>query len=63
MLDKPRILSLSPTRLINSIKHEHSCKILYLLSLLLSVGVLCLFLVCCAVFSVLSSFAIILLGK
>ena len=31
MLGKPRILSLSPTRLINSIKHEHSCKILYLL--------------------------------
>ena len=29
MLGKPRILSLSPTRLINSIKHEHSCKILY----------------------------------
>ena len=30
MLGKPRILSLFPTRLINSIKHEHSCKILYL---------------------------------
>ena len=30
MLGKPRILSLFfPTRLINSIKHEHSCKILY----------------------------------
>ena len=29
MLGKPRILSVSPTRLINSIKHEHSCKILY----------------------------------
>ena len=28
-LGKPRILSLTPTRLINSIKHEHSCKILY----------------------------------
>ena len=28
---KPRILSLFLTRLINSIKHEHSCKILYLL--------------------------------
>ena len=26
MLDKPRILSHFPTRLINSIKHEHSCK-------------------------------------
>ena len=30
MLGKPRILSLFPTRLINSIKHEHSCKILYI---------------------------------
>ena len=30
MLGKPRILSFSPTRSINSIKHEHSCKILYL---------------------------------
>ena len=30
MLGKPRILSLLPTRLINSIKHEHSCKILYI---------------------------------
>ena len=30
MLGKPRILSLSPTRLINSIKHEYSCKILYI---------------------------------
>ena len=30
MLDKPCILSLFATRLINSIKHEHSCKILYL---------------------------------
>ena len=29
MLGKPRILSLFPTHLINSIKHEHSCKILY----------------------------------
>ena len=29
MLGKPRILSLFPTRLINSIKHEHSFKILY----------------------------------
>ena len=29
MLGKPRILSLSPTRLIDSIKHGHSCKILY----------------------------------
>ena len=30
MLGKPRILSFSQTRLINSIKHEHLCKILYL---------------------------------
>ena len=30
MLGKPRFISFSPTRLINSIKHEHSCKILYL---------------------------------
>ena len=29
MLGKPHILSFFPTRLINSIKHEHSCKILY----------------------------------
>ena len=29
MRGKPRILSLFPTRLINSIKHEHSFKILY----------------------------------
>ena len=29
MRGKPRILSLFPTRLINSIRHEHSCKILY----------------------------------
>ena len=29
MLGKPRILSLFQTRFINSIKHEHSCKILY----------------------------------
>ena len=29
MLGKPHILSLFQTRLINSIKHEHSCKILY----------------------------------
>ena len=32
MLDKRQILSLSPTRLIKSIKHEHSCKILYISS-------------------------------
>ena len=32
MLGKPGILSLFPTRLINSIKHEHSCKILYIFS-------------------------------
>ena len=30
MLGKPRIYLVSSTRLINSIKHEHSCKILYL---------------------------------
>ena len=29
MLGKPRIYLFSPPRLINSIKHEHSCKILY----------------------------------
>ena len=29
MLLKPHILSLSPTRLMNSIKHEHACRILY----------------------------------
>ena len=34
MLGKPRIVSLFPTRLINSIKHEHSCKILYYLAIL-----------------------------
>ena len=33
MRDKPRILSLSPTRLINSILHEHSCRILYIIFL------------------------------
>ena len=33
MLEKPRILSLFPNSFnINSIKHEHSCKILYLFS-------------------------------
>ena len=32
MLDKPRYLSISPTRLINSMKHEHSCKILFFYS-------------------------------
>ena len=30
MLGKPRILSLFPTRLINSLKHELLCKILYI---------------------------------
>ena len=30
MLDKAWFLSLSPTHLINSIKHEHSYKVLYL---------------------------------
>ena len=30
MLGKPRILSLSSIRFINSIKHEHECKILYI---------------------------------
>ena len=29
-LGKPRIFLFSQTRSINSIKHEHSCKILYL---------------------------------
>ena len=29
MLGKPRILTLFPTRLINVIKHELSCKIFY----------------------------------
>ena len=29
MLGKPRILSLFPNSVINSIKHEHSCQILY----------------------------------
>ena len=31
MLGKPRIYLFSSTRLINSKKHEHSCKILYLI--------------------------------
>ena len=35
MLDKPHILSLFPTRLINSIKHEHSCKIFYFFNVLI----------------------------
>ena len=30
MLGKPRLYLLSSTRLINSIKHEHSCKIFYM---------------------------------
>ena len=30
MLGKPCILSFSPAQFINSIKHEHSCKILYM---------------------------------
>ena len=30
MLSKPRIYLFSQTHLINSIKHEHSCKILYI---------------------------------
>ena len=38
MLGKPRILSLFPTRLINSIKHEHSCKILYVICTVASAG-------------------------
>ena len=29
MLSKPRILSLFPTRFINSTNHEHSCEILF----------------------------------
>ena len=33
MLDKPRILSLFPTRLMNPIKHEHSSKILNVIAL------------------------------
>ena len=34
----------SPTRLINSIKHEHSCKILYLHRALCSIGsILCIY--------------------
>ena len=41
MLDKSRIYLFSPTRLINSIKHEYSCKILYLST---AASVLCLFL-------------------
>ena len=36
MLGKPRILSLFPTNLIKSIKHEHSCKILYKMDCMLS---------------------------
>ena len=32
MLGKPRILSLFPNSVINSIKHEHSCKILYVIT-------------------------------
>ena len=31
MQGKPRILSLYSTHLINSIKHEHSCKILFIM--------------------------------
>ena len=34
MFIKPHIFLFSPTRLINSIKHEHSYKILYLLNML-----------------------------
>ena len=30
-LGKPRILSFSPTRLINSVIHQHSCKIFYVI--------------------------------
>ena len=30
MLGKPHILSLSPTCFLNSIKHDYSCKILYI---------------------------------
>ena len=30
MPGKPRIYLFSPTRLINSMNHEHSCKILYI---------------------------------
>ena len=34
----PSILSLSPTRLINSIKHEHSFQILNLIIIFLNTG-------------------------
>ena len=37
MLGKPRLLSLSLTRLINSIQYEHSCKVLYLKVTLINV--------------------------
>ena len=33
MIGKPSIKCLPPTRLIKSIKHEHSCKILYVILL------------------------------
>ena len=32
IIGKPRISSFFPTRLINSVKHEHSCKILDLIN-------------------------------
>ena len=38
MLCKPRILSFFLTRSINSIKHEHLCKILYYMDQLLGFG-------------------------
>ena len=31
MLDEPHILCIFPNSIINSIKHEHSCKILFIL--------------------------------
>ena len=62
MLDKPCIYLFFPTRLINSIKHEHSCEILYLLLLPLCGGCFGSFF-CGVVLNVLSSFAIILMRK
>ena len=32
MLDNPRIYLFSSSRLVNALKHEHSCKIIYLLN-------------------------------
>ena len=38
MFDIARVSSLSPTRLINSMKHEHSCKIYLYISIYLSIS-------------------------